>query len=87
MSNNKVWVSWSMMDSTLIKSFKNPLAESDPIKLVSASDANDAGKPLEAEDFPAEVYHKVPSKNHKQLPDFGMAGGWVVSEAVAEVFR
>lgn len=87
MSKEHVWVSRSMMDSRLIKSFTNPFLESDRKKLIVAGDANNAGKPLTEDYFPSEVYQMAPGRKPKKLPDFCMADGYVVSEPVAEIFR
>ena len=49
---------------------------------------NEAGEPLQAENFPKEVWGVDDFKDNKPLPQLFFAyGPWVVSSAVAEIFR
>jgi len=83
-----VWVSGAMMDSSLIKSAKMDVDDSNLDLVVEAQRCQGQGNPLPADRYPQVIFGMFPFKKNKKLPDFCNAGGfWTVSRAFADVLR
>ncbi len=87
-TNDTVWISRAMADSTLIKGFQTDAYEIDKEQALEAMRGSEKGVSFPKQRFPTEMYAKYPDKKEKKKPDIFMAGGfWTVSAACADVLR
>src|SRR3954454_22843091 len=90
MMSDTVWISLAMGSGTNVRRLWDSFRETETRQYsIAWGEQNDAGEPLKAESFPAEIYG-APSATESdyRLPDIFHAGSfWVVSKAAANVLR
>ena len=87
MSDDIVWASQAMMDSTLIKRFTSDLFEMNRECFRDAMAARDGGMPIPEDGFPKQLFSKT-ERRFKSLPDFFNGGGYcIVSTELADALR
>ena len=80
MSNEAVWVSRVMTDTTLIKFFRADVYLTDQDQAIDTIKRNDRGEFLPRELFPKEMYGMYADMRHKRQPDIcNPSGFWTVS--------
>lgn len=88
MATEGVWVSDSIMDSTLMKGFRSNNFYADEPQELDALRRNKAGESLPAERVPTELYGMYAGEVEKKPPPISFCGGWMtVSEKCADILR
>ena len=88
MTQETVWVSPALNDSSLVKFFTSSLFENDGKFAADAMHANYRGEPQSQDRFPKSLHLRYPDKKYKSLPDLFNAGGfWVVSSEMIRVMQ